>query len=495
MNNWEAFILGIIQGLTEFLPISSSGHLELGNYLLNTSSSESLLFTITVHIATALSIIIVFKNDIKKIIVSFLKFSINEETIFISKILLSSIPIGIIGIFFEEKIENLFNGNILLVGSMLVITSIFLAFTYLQKNNSKKNISYTDALMIGIAQAIAILPGISRSGITISTALLLKVNKKEATKFSFLMVLVPILGIMILKITKGLLNIEDISSDIKIDSLIIGFFSALISGIFACKWMIKIVEKSNLMYFSIYCLLVGIFALITGCSNSKIQNEKIFTIEPQLPVENLRGIALNSTPPQEEDVTNKSKELYEIIRLDPSIKLDIRYATTRNFMQTPFYQEPKAFLLKEVANMLVKAHKELNNYSLGIVIYDAYRPWYITKMFWDATPDSLKEFVADPREGSVHNRGCAVDIGLYNIETNKIIKMISGYDEFTKKAYPLYEGGTKKERETRDLLINTMKKYDFEVYEYEWWHFNYKYCNSKIMNLQFHEVDSILNQI
>ena len=138
MNNWEAFILGIIQGLTEFLPISSSGHLELGNYLLNTSSSESLLFTITVHIATALSIIIVFKNDIKKIIVSFLKFSINEETIFISKILLSSIPIGIIGIFFEEKIENLFNGNILLVGSMLVITSIFLAFTYLQKNNSKR---------------------------------------------------------------------------------------------------------------------------------------------------------------------------------------------------------------------------------------------------------------------------------------------------------------------------------------------------------------------
>ena len=138
MNNWEAFILGIVQGLTEFLPISSSGHLELGNYLLNTNSSENLLFTITVHIATALSIIIVFKNDIKKIIVSSLKFSMNEETIFISKILLSSIPIGIIGIFFEEKVENLFNGNILLVGSMLVITSLFLSFTYLQKNNSKE---------------------------------------------------------------------------------------------------------------------------------------------------------------------------------------------------------------------------------------------------------------------------------------------------------------------------------------------------------------------
>jgi len=493
MNNWEAFLLGLIQGLTEFLPISSSGHLELGSYLLETNKSENLLFTIIVHIATALSIIIVFRDDIKKIIVSCLKFSMNKETIFIYKILLSSIPVGIIGIFFEEKVKSLFNGNILLVGSMLIITSIFLAFTYLQKNNVKKNISYTNAFIIGIAQAIAILPGISRSGITISTALLLKINKTQATKFSFLMVLVPIFGIMLLKITKGLMDMKSISTDIEISSLIIGFLSALISGIIACKWMIKIIEKSNLIYFSIYCLIVGSFAIMTGCNNSKIEDKKIFTIEPQLPLNQLREIALSSIPPKEEDIPDKSKELYEVIKLDKSLKLDIRYASTQNFMQTPFYKESRAFLLKGAGKMLVEAHKELRNYGYGIVIYDAYRPWYITKMFWDATPDSLKEFVADPREGSIHNRGCAVDIGLYDIKNGKIINMISGYDEFTEKAYPFYSGGTKKERETRDLLINTMKKHDFEVYKYEWWHFNYKFCDSKIMNFQFNEIDSVLN--
>lgn len=493
MNNWEAFLLGLIQGLTEFLPISSSGHLELGSYLLETNKSENLLFTIIVHIATALSIIIVFRDDIKKIIVSCLKFSMNKETIFIYKILLSSIPVGIIGIFFEEKVKSLFNGNILLVGSMLIITSIFLAFTYLQKNNVKKNISYTNAFIIGIAQAIAILPGISRSGITISTALLLKINKTQATKFSFLMVLVPIFGIMLLKITKGLMDMKSISTDIETSSLIIGFLSALISGIIACKWMIKIIEKSNLIYFSIYCLIVGSFAIMTGCNNSKIEDKKIFTIEPQLPLNQLREIALSSIPPKEEDIPDKSKELYEVIKLDKSLKLDIRYASTQNFMQTPFYKESRAFLLKGAGKMLVEAHKELRNYGYGIVIYDAYRPWYITKMFWDATPDSLKEFVADPREGSIHNRGCAVDIGLYDIKNGKIINMISGYDEFTEKAYPFYSGGTKKERETRDLLINTMKKHDFEVYKYEWWHFNYKFCDSKIMNFQFNEIDSVLN--
>ena len=150
-------------------------------------------------------------------------------------------------------------------------------------------------------------------------------------------------------------------------------------------------------------------------------------------------------------------------------------------------------LQRPAAEALGRAHQKLKSKGYGLLIHDAYRPWYITKMFWDATPDSLKEFVADPREGSIHNRGCAVDIGLYDIKNGKIINMISGYDEFTEKAYPFYSGGTKKERETRDLLINTMKKHDFEVYKYEWWHFNYKFCDSKIMNFQFNEIDSVLN--
>ncbi len=493
MNSWEAFILGIIQGLTEFLPISSSGHLELGSYLLNTNTSENLLFTIVVHIATALSIIIVFKKDIQQILYSLFKFSNNEDTQLILKIILSSVPVGLIGIFFEEKVETLFNGNILLVGLMLIITSIILALTQIQKKSSKKKVSFFSAFIIGIAQSIAILPGISRSGITISTALLLSIDKKEATKFSFLMVLVPIFGIMIIKLFKGFSSVESLSSDIELSSLIIGFISALISGIIACKWMIKIVQKSNLIYFAIYCLIIGSFSIFSSFNDLGSKEKEIFTIEPLLPVQELKEIALKSYPPREDNLEDKSRELTDIYKLDPSIKLDIRYATKNNFMQTPFYDKPRAFLITDAAKMLIKVHKELNNYGYGIVIYDAYRPWFVTKMFWDATPDSLKNFVADPSLGSVHNRGCAVDIGIYNIKNGKTIQMISGYDEFTERAYPSYSGGTKRERENRNLLISTMKKYGFEVYKYEWWHYDFKLCKNKIMNLEFNEIDSIVN--
>ena len=493
MNSWEAFILGIIQGLTEFLPISSSGHLEIGSYLLNTNTSENLSFTIVVHIATALSIIIVFKKDIQKILYSLFRFSNNEDTQLILKILLSSVPVGLIGFFFEEKIETLFNGNILLVGLMLIITSSILALTQIQKKNSEKTVTFFSAFIIGIAQSIAILPGISRSGITISIALLLKINKKEATKFSFLMVLIPIFGVMIIKLFKDFSSIESLTTDIELSSLIIGFISALISGIIACKWMIKIVQKSSLIYFAIYCFIIGSFSIFSSFHNSESKEKGIFTIEPLLPVKELKEIALKLYPPNEDSLEQKSSELIDIYKLDPTIKLDIRYATKNNFMQTPFYDEPRAFLISDAAKMLIKAHQELNNYGYGIVIYDAYRPWFVTKMFWDATPDSLKNFVADPSLGSVHNRGCAVDIGLYNIKNKKIIKMISGYDEFTERAYPSYNGGTKRERENRNLLINTMKEYGFEVYEYEWWHYDYKLCKNKIMNLEFNEIDSIIN--
>ena len=493
MNSWEALILGIIQGFTEFLPISSSGHLEIGSYILNTNTSENLLFSIVVHIATALSILIVFKNDIKKILSSLFRFSNNDDTQFILKIILSSVPVGLIGIFFEDKVETLFNGNIFLVGIMLIITSCILAITHLQKKDSKKQVSFLSALIIGIAQSIAILPGISRSGITISTALLLKINKKEATKFSFLMVLIPIFGIMVIKLFKSFNSLETLTTEIELTSLIIGFFSALISGIIACKWMIKIIQKSNLIYFSIYCFIIGSFSIFTSFDNLKLKENKVFIIQPIYPVEELKKIALNSSVPLEDSLEDKSNELVDIYKLDSSIKLDIRYASKNNFMQTEFYTEPRAFLINDAAKMLIKAHKELGNYGYGIVIYDAYRPWFVTKMFWEATPDSLKNFVADPSLGSVHNRGCAVDIGLYNINNGKIIKMISGYDEFTERAYPLYKGGTKKERENRNLLITTMKKYGFQVYKYEWWHFDFKLCKNKIMNLKFNEIDSIIN--
>ena len=493
MNSWEALILGIIQGLTEFLPISSSGHLEIGSYILHTNTSENLLFSIVVHIATALSILIVFKKDIKKILSSLFKFSNNDDTQFFLKILLSSVPVGLIGIFFEDKVESLFNGNIFLVGIMLIITSVILAITHLQKKDSKKQVSFLSAFIIGIAQSIAILPGISRSGITISTALLLKINKKEATKFSFLMVLIPIFGIMIIKLFESFNSIETLTTEIELTSLIIGFFSALISGIIACKWMIKIIQKSNLIYFSIYCFIIGSFSIFTSFNNLESKENKIFTIQPIYPVEELKKIALKSSVPIEDSLRDKSDELVDIYNLDSSVKLDIRYATKNNFMQTEFYTEPRAFLISDAAKMLIKAHQELGNYGYGIVIYDAYRPWFVTKMFWEATPDSLKNFVADPSSGSVHNRGCAVDIGLYNIKNGKIIQMISGYDEFTERAYPSYVGGTKKERENRNLLITIMKKYGFQVYKYEWWHFDFKLCNNKIMNLEFNEIDSIIN--
>ena len=450
MNSWEALILGIIQGLTEFLPISS-GHLEIGSYILHTNTSENLLFSIVVHIATALSILIVFKNDIKKILSSLFRFSNNDDTQFILKIILSSVPVGLIGIFFEDKVETLFNGNIFLVGIMLIITSVILAITHLQKKDSKKQVSFLSAFIIGIAQSIAILPGISRSGITISTALLLKINKKEATKFSFLMVLIPIFGIMVIKLFKSFNSLETLTTEIELTSLIIGFFSALVSGIIACKWMIKIIQKSNLIYFSIYCFIIGSFSIFTSFNNLKSKENKIFIIQPIYPVEELKKIALKSSVPIEDSLEDKSNELVDIYKLDSSIKLDIRYATKNNFMQTEFYTEPRAFLISDAAKMLIKAHQELGNYGYGIVIYDAYRPWFVTKMFWEATPDSLKNFVADPSSGSVHNRGCAVDIGLYNINNGKIIKMISGYDEFTERAYPLYVGGTKKERENKSF--------------------------------------------
>ena len=486
MEWYEAIILGIVQGLTEFLPISSSGHLEIASYILKTNPSENLMFTVVVHIATAISIIYVFRKDINEIIKGLIQFK-KKQLDFILKILISSVPVGVVGVLFEKEVESFFTGNIVLVGSMLLITAALLFFTYFKKDDSKKNISYTDAIAIGLAQALAILPGISRSGSTISMALLLNVNREKATKFSFLMVLVPIFGILILKSIKGFTEISETSNLILFDSsYVFGFISALFSGVFACKMMLKIVKESKLIYFSAYCLLVGSIGIYFGSNNS----DDTFYIIPIKEISELREISKNSNPPIL-DSLDSHKKLVDLKKLDDEFQLDIRYASTNNFMRSKFYKNERAFFNMSAADRLIEAKNELKELGYGIIIYDAYRPWFVTKMFWEGTPKNLKHFVANPENGSSHNKGCAIDIGLYDIETGESIVMISGYDEFTERAYPNYMGGSKKQRDIRDMLIQVMERNDFTVYEYEWWHFNYNGCDSGIMNYSFEELDSI----
>ncbi|UAB76195.1 undecaprenyl-diphosphate phosphatase [Mesoflavibacter sp. SCSIO 43206] len=264
MDVLDSILLGIIQGLTEFLPVSSSGHLELGKAILGDKSipEESLLFTVVLHFATALSTIVVFRKDIWSILKGILKFEWNEDLQFASKIAISMIPAVIVGLFFEEQLEQLFGGNILLVGFMLLITAILLFFADKAKNTNK-NVSFSNAFIIGVSQAIAMLPGISRSGATISTSVLLGNDKTKAARFSFLMVVPLIFG----KIAKDVL-----SGDLSLESqnfttLSIGFIAAFISGLFACTWMIRLVKKSKLSYFAIYCAIVGLIAITYSILN------------------------------------------------------------------------------------------------------------------------------------------------------------------------------------------------------------------------------------
>jgi undecaprenyl-diphosphatase len=254
----EALVLGLLQGLTEFLPVSSSGHLEIGQAILNTGFEDNLTFAIVVHGATVLSTIVVFFSEIKKISIETLQFQWNESTRFVAKILISMIPVAIAGIFFKDFVESLYTGNIRLVGYMLLITASLLGLTTLIKVN-QKDISYFRAFVIGIMQAIAVMPGISRSGATISTALLLGVRKDLATRFSFLMVLIPIIGANLLDMMK---YTGETNSSISISSLLIGFIAAFISGLFACKLMINIVKKGKLIYFAFYCAIVGLIAIV-----------------------------------------------------------------------------------------------------------------------------------------------------------------------------------------------------------------------------------------
>ncbi|UZD23176.1 undecaprenyl-diphosphate phosphatase [Algoriphagus halophytocola] len=257
----DAIFLGIIQGLTEFLPVSSSGHLELGKAILGESKmpAEGLMFTVVVHFATALSTIIVFRKDIGEILAGLFKFQWNEETKFVAKIALSMIPAAIVGLVFEEELETLFGGQIIFVGCMLILTAVLLYMADKAKFTNQP-VSFGQALIIGIAQAIAILPGISRSGATISTSVLLGIDKGKAARFSFLMVVPLILG----KIAKDILGGELSMQTEGFGYLGAGFLAAFVSGIVACTWMIKLVKKSKLSYFSIYCLIVGVIAIIAG---------------------------------------------------------------------------------------------------------------------------------------------------------------------------------------------------------------------------------------
>ncbi|MBP2831401.1 undecaprenyl-diphosphate phosphatase [Aquimarina sp. U1-2] len=261
MDIIDAIVLGIVQGLTEFLPVSSSGHLELGKAILGDTSipEESLLFTVVLHFATALSTIVVFRKDIWRIIRGLLAFKKNEETLFSLKIIVSMIPAVVVGLFFEEQLEQLFGGNITFVGCMLLITAILLWFADKAKS-TRKPVSATNAFVIGIAQAVAMLPGISRSGATISTSVLLGNDKTKAARFSFLMVIPLIFG----KIAKDMLSGDLSFTSQNNSAIIIGFIAAFISGLFACTWMISLVKKSKLTYFAVYCVFVGILAIIFG---------------------------------------------------------------------------------------------------------------------------------------------------------------------------------------------------------------------------------------
>lgn len=258
MTTIEALILGLIQGLTEFLPVSSSGHIEIGKAILGVNVPDSLEFTIAVHAATVLSTLVVFRKDIISLFSGFFKFKMNSETQFVLKLLLSTIPVLVVGVFFKEDVEKLFEGNLLIVGVMLLVTAALLTLSRFLQKTQTKPISYRTSLIIGLAQAVAVLPGLSRSGSTISTGLMLGNNRDEVAKFSFLMVIIPILGAAMLDLLKG--EFGSVSSS----SILAGFVAAFVSGYLACSWMVKLVRKGNLVGFAVYCAAVGVVAIISA---------------------------------------------------------------------------------------------------------------------------------------------------------------------------------------------------------------------------------------
>ncbi|MBQ1773312.1 MAG: undecaprenyl-diphosphate phosphatase [Prevotella sp.] len=260
MDWFQALILGLIQGLTEYLPVSSSGHLTIGQEILGISGGDNLMFDVAVHVATVCSTLVVLWSEIEWIVKGLFKCELNDETRYALNILVSMIPVGIVGVFFKDEVEAIFGSGLLIVGIMLLVTASLLAFSYYAKPRQKEKISLKDAFIIGVAQACAVMPGLSRSGSTIATGLLLGNKKERLAQFSFLMVIPPILGEALLDSVKAVKGV-DVFGDIGTLPLIVGFVAAFASGCFACKWMINIVKRGKLIYFAAYCAVAGLVAI------------------------------------------------------------------------------------------------------------------------------------------------------------------------------------------------------------------------------------------
>ena len=266
MNTIQALLMGILQGLTEYLPVSSSGHLSIASELFGVDGESNMVFTIAVHVATVLSTLVILGGEIWKILKGMFSpmlpygkglARLNSDQRYVLNIVVSMIPIGIVGVFFKDKVEEIFGSGLLVVGCCLLLTAALLAFSYYARPRERENISLRDAFIIGISQALAVLPGLSRSGTTIATGLMLGDKKTSMAQFSFLMVIPPILGealLDVMKVAKG----EDLGGEIGMWPLIVGFLAAFISGCIACKWMIGIVKKGKLVYFAYYCAIVGV---------------------------------------------------------------------------------------------------------------------------------------------------------------------------------------------------------------------------------------------
>ena len=258
----QALILGLVQGLTEYLPVSSSGHLTILSNFFGIDGADNLQFTVAVHVATVLSTLVILWKEIDWILKGLFKFEMNAETKYALNIVVSMIPVGIVGVFFKDKVEEAFGAGLLIVGVMLLVTSVLLIFSYYAKPRVKEHISMWDAFVIGLAQACAVLPGLSRSGSTIATGLMLGDKKEKLAQFSFLMVIPPILGEALLDVLKAMKGDEVVSDSIGLVPMIVGFVAAFLSGCFACKLMINLVKKGKLVYFGIYCAIIGVTVLI-----------------------------------------------------------------------------------------------------------------------------------------------------------------------------------------------------------------------------------------
>lgn len=264
MEWFEALILGLLQGFTEYLPVSSSGHLAIGAALFGIEAEENLTFTVAVHVATVLSTLVILWREIAWIFNGLFKFRWNDETKYVVNILISMIPVAVVGLFFKEYVEDIFGSGLLIVGCMLFVTAALLTFSYYAKPRIKEQISRKDAFIIGLAQACAVMPGLSRSGSTIATGLLLGNKKEKLAQFSFLMVIPPILGEALLDLVKMLKGgaEEVVTSGLPTLSLVVGFVAAFVAGCLACTWMVNIVKRGKLIYFAIYCALVGAVTLV-----------------------------------------------------------------------------------------------------------------------------------------------------------------------------------------------------------------------------------------